>query len=359
MILGKRVSAAVGIALAGGLALAPVSAFAENSFERLVIQLLGSQHEYEDFERNETPDWVGELRRPNQNRQVDTTFQLEAGVTYRIVGACDSDCTNMDMEVFDATGAKAGENLAFDDHPYVELTPTAAGVYRVHPWVVECNHSPCYGGVRVLKRQPAQRSGTAFLISRSGYLLTAAHVVERREKITIYTSTGEVQARVVARDPANDVAVLKAEMTGTPLWVTSAGTLGRGQEIMTLGYPLVQMQGESQKASFGRVNALSGLEDDVRYVQMDATIQPGNSGGPLLNAAGQVVGIVTATINQRTVMAAAGTVAQNVNYALKMDYALPLLPPEARPTGAPPAPAHGFEETAARAEPSVYRITAE
>jgi len=104
---------------------------------------------------------------------------------------------------------------------------------------------------------------------------------------------------------------------------------------------------------------LSGLEDDVRYVQMDATIQPGNSGGPLFNAGGQVVGIVTATINQRTVMAAAGTVAQNVNYALKMDYVMPLLPPEARPPAASPAAAHGFEESAARAEPSVFRITAE
>ena len=359
MIMGKRVGSVVCATLVAGLALGPSVAHAANSFEQMVARLLGTQHEYEDFERADAPDWIGELRRPNQNRQVETTFQLEAGVTYRIVGACDSDCTNMDLEVFDAAGAKVGENLAFDDHPYVELTLTAAGAYRVHPWVVECNNSPCYGGVRVLKRQPAQRSGTAFLISRSGYLLTAAHVVERREKITIHTSSGDVQARVVARDPANDVAVLKAEMTGTPLWVTSAGSLGRGQEIMTLGYPLVQMQGESQKASFGRINALSGLEDDVRYVQMDATIQPGNSGGPLLNASGQVVGIVTATINQRTVMAAAGTVAQNVNYALKMDYALPLLPADARPTGAAPAPAHGFEETAARAEPSVYRITAE
>ncbi len=359
MSIGKRVAAFIGAAAVTAAALSPVAAFAQNSFERLVIQLLGTQHEYEDFERNETPDWIGALRRANQDRQIQHTVELQAGVTYRIVGACDTDCTNMDLEVFDAAGTKVGENLSFDDHPYVELTPEVAGTYRVHPWVVDCRARPCYGGVRVLKRQPAQRSGTAFLISRSGYLLTAAHVVERREKITIHTSAGEISARVVARDPANDVAVLKADMTGTPLWVTSAGMLGRGQEIMTLGYPLVEMQGESQKASFGRVNSLSGLEDDVRYVQMDATIQPGNSGGPLLNSSGQVVGIVTATINQRTVMAAAGTVAQNVNYALKMDYVLPLLPPEARPTGAPPTAARGFEETAARAEPSVYRITAE
>ena len=203
------------------------------------------------------------------------------------------------------------------------------------------------------------RSGTAFLISDTGFLLTAAHVVENREKITVYNGASGIPAQVVARDPANDVALLKAELTGTPLYLSSAGGLQRGQEVMTLGYPLVEMQGESQKASFGRVNALSGLQDDVRYVQMDVTIQPGNSGGPLLSADGRVVGIVTATINQRTVMAAAGTVAQNVNYALKADYVLPLLPPDARSAASAPPAAGGFEETASLAEHSVFRVTAE
>lgn len=357
MGIRARLVSLVGAALVA--VLTGTSARAQNTYERLVIQLLQSQHDYEDYERDSQPDWVGALRRADQNRQIEHVVRLEAGVTYRIVGSCDTDCTNMDMEVFDSTGAKVGENLAFDDHPYVEITPEAAGSFRVHPWVVDCRARPCYGGVRVLRRQPALRSGTAFLITSNGYILTAAHVVENRTNITIYNGANRVPATVVARDPANDVALLKAEMTGTPLYLGSATGLQRGQEVMTLGYPLVEMQGESQKASFGRVNSLSGLEDDVRYVQMDATIQPGNSGGPLLSANGQVIGIVTATINQRTVMAAAGTVAQNVNYALKMDYVLPLLPADARPTGAPPTAARGFEETVLRTERSVFRITAE
>jgi S1-C subfamily serine protease len=355
--MGQRSLFLIGALLAAAFVAAP--AHAQNTYERLVIALLQQQHPYNDYERSDQPDWIGQLRRAGQERQVEHTVRLEAGQAYRIVGACDNDCTRMDLEVFDGANAKVGTNASFDDHPYIDITPEVTGNYRVHPWVVECRARPCYGGVRVLKREPAERGGTAFLISSSGYLLTAAHVVEDREKITIHTGTGDVPAQVISRDPANDVALLKADLAGTPLHLASAGALQRGQEVMTLGYPLVDMQGNSQKASFGRVNALSGLQDDIRYVQVDVTIQPGNSGGPLLSADGNVVGIVTATINQQSVMQNAGTVAQNVNYALKVDYAVPLLPPDARPAAVPPAAASSFQETAARAETSVFRITAE
>jgi S1-C subfamily serine protease len=324
-----------------------------------VILFLRLQHVYEDYEPDNQPDWIGRLRRADQNRQVEHTVQLEAGETYRIIGSCDVDCGNMDMEVFGPDGSKVGENLAPDDRPFVEITPDVSGAYRVHPWVVVCRATPCYGGVRVLRMQPRLRSGTAFLISASGYLLTAAHVVENRSQITIHTASGEVAAEVISRDRANDVALLRAEMTGTPLYLASARDIRRGQEVMTLGYPLVEMQGESQKATFGRVNALSGLEDDVRFIQTDTNIQPGNSGGPLLSADGRVVGVMTATINQRAVADSAGTVAQNVNFALKTDYILPLLPSDALPEAVAPEPLADFEATAAFAEGSVFRVTAE
>ncbi len=336
-----------------------VPATAQNSYVRLVQNLLGLQHRYEDFEPANVADWVGELRAVGQNRQVEQSYELEANTTYRVVGACDQDCSNMDLELFDPSGAQVGASLLPDDHPYVEITPTVAGTYRAHAWVVSCRARPCYGGLRLLKRQPRQRSGTAFLISAAGHLLTNAHVVQGRNNVHVFVGGQEVPARVLMRDPANDVALLQADIHGTPLRLASATTAQRGQEVMAVGYPLVTLQGENQKATFGRINALSGLEDDIRYLQIDAAVQPGNSGGPLINARGDVVGIVSATINQRAVAAAADTVAQNVNYALKIDYALPMLPPEARPT-LPAAPAAaGFEDSARRAESSVYRITAE
>lgn len=348
----------LGLAVAAGLVL-PGAAAAQNSFEQFVITLLGLQHRYEDYQSANLPDWTGPLRRADQDRQVEQFYELEAGVTYRIVGACDRDCTNMDMEVFDPAGALVGSDVQPNDRPYVDVTPSESGRFRVHPWVVVCRARPCYGGIRVLKRQPQLRSGTAFLISAAGHLLTANHVVQGRTNVTIHMADRAVPARVLLRDPANDVALLQADITGTPLPLASAATVSRGQEVMSLGYPLVDMQGESQKAGFGRVNALSGLEDDIRFMQMDVPTQPGNSGGPLLNQQGQVIGIVTATINQRTVISRAATIAQNVNYALKIDYALPMLPQEARPTNINRPAVNNFEDTARVAEPSVFRISAE
>jgi S1-C subfamily serine protease len=70
---------------------------------------------------------------------------------------------------------------------------------------------------------------------------------------------------------------------------------------------------------------LSGIQGDIRYFQIDVPVQPGNSGGPLLNEDGLVVGVVTATLNYRTAMKASGSLPQNVNYAVKSDYILTLL----------------------------------
>lgn len=92
-----------------------------------------------------------------------------------------------------------------------------------------------------------------------------------------------------------------------------------------MGYPLIGLLGQEQKATFGRVNSLSGPLGDFRFIQIDVPIQPGNSGGPLLNKHGQAIGVVVATLNQLEAWKAGGTIPQNVNYAIKSDYALPLI----------------------------------
>ena len=85
------------------------------------------------------------------------------------------------------------------------------------------------------------------------------------------------------------------------------------------------LQGQEQKATFGRVNSLSGIQGDIRFIQIDVPVQPGNSGGPLINDKGQVVGVVTATLNELVALQASGHLPQSVNYAVKSDYIVPLL----------------------------------
>ena len=102
-----------------------------------------------------------------------------------------------------------------------------------------------------------------------------------------------------------------------PIPIATAQTLKRGEEILTLGYPSPDVQCVGQKATFGRVNALTGIKDDNRFIQVDLSVQPGNSGGPLMNTRGEVVGVVTSGLRRDRF--------QDVNYALKAEYIIRLL----------------------------------
>ena len=175
------------------------------------------------------------------------------------------------------------------------------------------------------RREKGYATGTGFFVTKDGYLLTNHHVVDGAKEITVVIAGGaSLLARVIRADPANDVVLLKVEAVSDPLPLLSESG-ARGDEVFTLGYPLIALQGQDQKATFGRINSLSGFKDDVRYLQIDVPIQPGNSGGPLINTRGQVMGVVTATLDQLVTLRRSGALPQNVNYAVKIEYVMPLL----------------------------------
>lgn len=175
-------------------------------------------------------------------------------------------------------------------------------------------------------RKNKSASGTGFFVSKDGHLITNQHVVANATEIEITMSDGKKYlASVVSSDSSNDVALLKIEAKTTPLPIVSATNVKKGTEVFTLGFPVVGIQGQEQKATYGRINALSGLQGDIRYFQIDVPIQPGNSGGPLITDDGQIVGIVTASLNQINVLKETGALPQNVNYAVKSEYIQPLL----------------------------------
>ena len=107
--------------------------------------------------------------------------------------------------------------------------------------------------------------------------------------------------------------------------VGSVRDVKEGTSVYTVGYPMPSELGSRAKISEGIVNSQTGIEDDIRMFQMSVPIQPGNSGGPLLNSQGQVVGVVTSTLNNRYFLVKKGVVPQNVNFAVKINYALPLI----------------------------------
>ena len=203
-----------------------------------------------------------------------------------------------------------------------------------------------------------QGSGTGFFVSTDGYLITNNHVITDANRIDVHASNGNIyRAKVISRDPINDIALLKVEAQTTPLKIEQTDALKKGAEVFTLGYPLPDLEGNAVKATFGRVNALSGINDDIRYIQIDVPLQPGNSGGPLINDDGAVVGITSASVNQGVVVQNAGTVAQNVNYAVKSEYFITLLQ-YAKVHLPQDKPVHDAIKDPSRFEPSVVQIVA-
>jgi len=175
-------------------------------------------------------------------------------------------------------------------------------------------------------------SGTGFFVSSDGYLVTSFHVVEGTSQITVRDANGsEYPAKLVKSDPKNDVALLKVQCAAKPIPVAPYVNVSKGDEVFTIGYPLPELQGQEQKATFGRVNALTGIKDDIRFVQVDVPVQPGNSGGPLIDRNGRVVGMVTHILAQVETLIVSGTLPQNVNYALKSDYIMPVIRPYVNP----------------------------
>ncbi len=168
-------------------------------------------------------------------------------------------------------------------------------------------------------------SGTGFFISEDGYLVTNAHVVKDASQVRLVTQLGLIAARVVKVDAANDLAILKAEGNFSALPVASSRGVKLGATAATVGFPNIGLQGFAPKLAKGEIASLAGAQDDPRHFQISAPIQPGNSGGALVDECGNVIGVVVAKLSQQAALATSGQLAENVNYAVKSSFLLGLL----------------------------------
>jgi S1-C subfamily serine protease len=168
--------------------------------------------------------------------------------------------------------------------------------------------------------------GSGFFITRDGYLLTNFHVVKEAEKVEVKYKTHLFKAKVVEVDTVNDLALLKVSGTDfAPLAISHKDSADLGDEVFTIGFPNIEMQGLEPKYTDGKISSLAGMQDDPSEYQISVPVQPGNSGGPLCDVNGEVVGIVVARLNDFAALRESGAVPQNVNYAVKAKHALRLL----------------------------------
>jgi serine protease Do len=169
-------------------------------------------------------------------------------------------------------------------------------------------------------------TGTGFVVTSGGSIVTNAHVIENCSSVEISTPDHpRLSARLVARDDINDIALLSSPELKPKDVVAVRNGVKLGEQVVAFGYPLTGVLSVSGNFTLGNVTSLAGLSNDSRYLQISTPVQPGNSGGPLLDQHGNVVGIVSSKLNALRTAIVTGDIPQNVNFALKIGTASNLL----------------------------------
>lgn len=226
--------------------------------------------------------WVGALNVKNEN---DYYFQIFNGADVREVTA----------ERFISLSSKNSKTFTGEEdiyNPIGDLPETSA-----------------FGGGQA----------TCFAVDPSGYLITNYHVVRDHKKVNIITGSDTTMAEVIGFDADLDLALIKADSASLGLGVLPYTISGKGERqgaaAFVLGFPMVSAMGEEIKVTDGIIGSISGYKGSLSQYQFSAPVQPGNSGSPLYNADGQVIGVINAKLRG----------AEGAGYAIKSQYLIPFL----------------------------------
>ncbi len=171
---------------------------------------------------------------------------------------------------------------------------------------------------KAVKKAGGKAQGTCFLISANGYLVTNNHCVQDAKELTVTGIDGDFvtkyAAAVVATDPSNDLALIKItnknlKFDAPPYSIRSSG-VAQGDKIYALGFPMADDMGKEVKITDGIISAKSGAQGDISKFQISAAVNFGNSGGPLIDEEGNVVGVIYAK----------SSIAESAGYAVKSSY---------------------------------------
>jgi len=198
-------------------------------------------------------------------------------------------------------------------------TEVSGGDYNFYQATVKADEH--YASQSAQEKNLSAYSGSGFFISPT-MVVTSNHVISGARSIEIvYNNEIKLLAVVIGSDAASDLALLRVtglENVIRPLVLANSDSMREGSRVYAVGFPLPLVMGMGAKLSEGIISSTSGLLGDLRMFQISTPVQPGNSGGPLLNDQAEVVGVVTGGLNGITMMKQ-GIIPQNVNYAVKIN----------------------------------------
>lgn len=160
-------------------------------------------------------------------------------------------------------------------------------------------------------------SGTGFFITNAGHIVSNNHVIDQCNVVNAYYKGDAKPLKILAIDRKNDLAILKAELKPDDTFPVAKDDAILLEEIYVAGYPFGKSISGSVKVTKGVVSSLSGLGNNYSNIQIDASLQPGNSGGPIINKKGNVVGVAVAKLDYKKVIEAFNTIPENTNFGVK------------------------------------------
>ncbi len=160
-------------------------------------------------------------------------------------------------------------------------------------------------------------SGTGFIVTDKGHIITNHHVIKGCENVKAHQKGKDYPATVIATDSVNDLALLKTTLTTKDFFSLSSKNAFLMQDIFVAGYPFGNFISSSVKITKGIVSALTGIGNNYSNMQIDAAIQPGNSGGPVINEKGNVIGVAVAKLSLAKAVKYWGVVPEGTSFGIK------------------------------------------
>jgi S1-C subfamily serine protease len=160
-------------------------------------------------------------------------------------------------------------------------------------------------------------SGTGFAVSSNGHVITNHHVIEGCQKVRIHHKGKSIPATVVTFDPRNDLALLKGDFRPSTVFSLSNASPELLQDVYVAGFPFGRKVSTSVKVTKGIISSLTGIGNNFSNIQIDAALQSGNSGGPILDEKGNVVGVAVARLDKMYALKNYGSLPENTNFGIK------------------------------------------